>query len=51
MELTNEEKTIIVQALNEISVPVKQVNTVLTIINKLTLQLNAKTEEVKKEGE
>lgn len=52
VELTIEEKEIIVNLLNEISVPIKQSQLILNIINKLTLQINeakVKEETIKEE--
>ena len=49
MELTKEEIQIVVNLLNQISVPVNQANTVLSIISKLNLKLLP--EGIKKEGD
>lgn len=51
MQLTDQEIKIIIQILNEVSIPVKEANQVLTIISKLEHRVLIGQEEPKKEIE
>jgi len=45
IELTNEERTIIVNVLNQVSIPVNQAPQILALIDKLKVPVDLKVEE------